>query len=531
MLSANALHLGTWVDGLRPVRAALLKPLAAVFLQAPSAERREVAALVLADYAADRPELLAELLPAADERQFAILLPKLEAHPNAAGLLEGELRREPAAGAGEADRVALARRQANAAAALLRLGRPEPVWPLLRFSPDPTRRSYLVQRLSPLGVEARVLAERLRAEPDATARRALILALGEYGPDQLPRALREPLTAKLLEWYRTDPDRGVHGAIDWLLRHPREGPDPRKLDWGQGKALRKIDDDLKGVAPPPGQRWQVARFGLTLALFPGPVTARLGSSPDEPGRFPYEVPHERRINRSFALATKPVTVAQWEQFRKAYPRLQHHCTEKYSPVPGGPVIAVTWYEAAMFCRWLSDQERIDENQMCYPPIAEIEKYQDGQKPLKLPDNYLARTGYRLPTEAEWEYACRAETVTGRYYGGGEELLPRYGWFVQNAHNRSYPVGQKRPNDFGLFDMHGNVWNWCQEGGRAYEPNQGGKAADDAEDHREVWDRVERVLRGGSFYNLAVVLRSAYRYGNRPTFRNDMVGLRVARTLP
>jgi formylglycine-generating enzyme required for sulfatase activity len=76
-------------------------------------------------------------------------------------------------------------------------------------------------------------------------------------------------------------------------------------------------------------------------------------------------------------------------------------------------------------------------------------------------------GYRLPTEAELEYACRAGAVTSRYYRQAEELLAEYGWYLKNSKERSWPLGGKKPNDLGLFDMHGNVWNWCQESYQGY----------------------------------------------------------------
>src|SRR5262249_42042625 len=151
----------------------------------------------------------------------------------------------------------------------------------------------------------------------------------------------------------------------------------------------------------------------------GPVVFLMGSPTAEPGHYDGESLHRRRIGRSFALAAKPVTVAQWQRFLRAHPEVRHQYTHKWSPEPGGPIITVTWYQAAQYCRWLSEQEGIPEDQMCYPSVAEIEKCKNGVRPLTLPANFLARTGYRLPTEAEWEYACRAESTTARYYGNGD----------------------------------------------------------------------------------------------------------------
>src|SRR5262249_58478902 len=111
-----------------------------------------------------------------------------------------------------------------------------------------------------------------------------------------------------------------------------------------------------------------------------------------------------------------------------------------------------------------------------PPVAEIEKCKDGKKPLKLPADYLSRTGYRLPSEAEWEYACRAGTRTSRFYGSSEEMLAQHAWYNTNAEDRTWPGGQKKPNGFGVFDALGDAYEWCQEAGKDYERGPGGKAA-------------------------------------------------------
>src|SRR5262245_49687195 len=143
-----------------------------------------------------------------------------EGLPDAFGSLEKVLSEQADAGATTEARVKLARRQANAAVALAAMGRWEKVSPLLQHVPDPTLRSYVIDRLGPGGVEAQAVLERLNPErePDVSARRALLLALGEFGADRLPGIDREALVPRLLEWYRDDPDPGIHGAAGWLLR-------------------------------------------------------------------------------------------------------------------------------------------------------------------------------------------------------------------------------------------------------------------------------------------------------------------------
>jgi formylglycine-generating enzyme required for sulfatase activity len=150
----------------------------------------------------------------------------------------------------------------------------------------------------------------------------------------------------------------------------------------------------------------------------------------------------------------------------------------------------------------------------------------------LKKNYLGLCGYRLPTEAEMEYACRAGAETSRYYGESEELLSEYGWYAKNSQDRAWPVGVKKPNDLGFFDMHGNVWNWCQDSYQGdYAVSKEGKVMEDEEGSLPIVPTIGRAWRGGSYNNLPIILRSATRGKKVPTERINDVGFRPARTLP
>ncbi len=411
----------------------------------------------------------------------------------------------------ETGRDTLAKRQAQAAVALLQLGRPEQVWPLLQHRPDPRLRTYLIHRLSPLGTDPQALVQRLEEEGEVSIRRALLLCLGEFGEDKLPAAARPPLVAKLLQLYREDPDPGIHGAAEWLLQQ-----------WGHAAEVGQIDRDLAGQ-PADTRRWYVNQQGQTLVRIPGPVEFLMGSPGQEPDRRSDERLHRRRIGHSFAIATKEVTVRQFKEFLRANPSVRHNYTARYSPDDDGPIISVIWFEAAQYCRWLSEQEGVPETEMCYPPVTDIK---DGMKPIP---GYLSKTGYRLPTEAEWEYACRAGAATSRAYGLSVDLLGSYAWYFLNAQERAWPVGRLKPNDLGLFDVYGNVWEWTQDRSQAYGTG-GGQIVEDKEDIQNILDQNLRVLRGGAFTYQASLARSAYRnHPYRPSNRVSDVGLRPART--
>jgi serine/threonine protein kinase/formylglycine-generating enzyme required for sulfatase activity len=436
----------------------------------------------------------------------------------------------------EHERDRRGQRRANAAVALLLLRRPEHAWPVWRHSPHPDARTYLLHWAGPLGIDVRVLLERLAVEKDNSARQALILALGEYTAEQLPAEVRKQWTGRLLGWYRDDPDPGIHAAIDWLLRHGKDGPLPRKFVWGQAAELGKIDEASRGHVrnalrgnATQGWGWYVNGQGQTMVLL-GPGEFVMGSPLHEASRHPFELPHRQRVGRRFAIASKKVTVAQFQRFLKDRPQVKRYhnepfINERFSPDPDGPIIAVSWYEAAQYCNWLSLQKGIGEEQWCYPSIAEIEKCKKG-KPLKLPADYLSRTGYRLPSEAEWEFACRAGAASSRSYGSSVELLGQHAWHLHNAQDRTWPVGQKKPNGFGLFDMHGHTFEWCQEGAASYEVRAGGRAA---EDKRDITDKFSRKWRGGSFLNLPTEVRCALRAGNFPAICSGNCGFRLART--
>jgi formylglycine-generating enzyme required for sulfatase activity len=498
---------------------------------------------ILADYAADDPQVLADLLMDGDEKQFAVIYAKFKDQgEKGLVLLTGEIDKKLPADLPSSDekREKLAKRQANAAVALLRLGQPEKVWPLLKRNPpdDPRVRSYLIHRLSPLGADAGAIIKRLDEEPDVTIRRVLFLSLGEFSEEQLSTEARTSLLPKLKEIYGNEADPGLHASVEWLLRQWKRDDWLKQVnkEWakdteGRAKRIESLQQLVKKDREKTPPQWYVNGEGQTMVVIPGPVEFLMGSPPTEEGRSVVESQHKRRIGRTFALAAKSVTVREFRRFLKAN-KLEAWfegggqfapLMKSYSPDEHGPIILVDWYKAAAYCNWLSKQEGIPEDQWCY------ETNPQGQV-TALKAKYLSLQGYRLPTEAEWEYACRAGAVTSRYYGETEELLPRYGWYLKNAGERTRPVGSKKPNDLGLFDLHGNVNTWCLESYQGdYPASKDGEGIEDKEGELSIKSTAYRVWRGGSFYIQASVVRSASRYRSVPSNRSLHVGFRPART--
>jgi formylglycine-generating enzyme required for sulfatase activity len=398
---------------------------------------------------------------------------------------------------------------------------------LFTHSPDPRLRSYLLHRLVPYGVDPMSILTRLQSETEVSRRRALILGVGEYARAKLLTSEQQStLIADLARRYADDPDPGVHGASEWSLRQ-----------FGATDEIAKVRAAYSTGAPVGDRRWYLTKTDTAPSSSgpSAPVTSLtfvllqadeflMGSPVTESERYGgptgrSEIRHPRRIQRTIAIGAHEVTVAQFQAFR-----VQHAFNRTYSREQDAPANTITWYDAAAYCNWLSEQEGIPKDQWCYDPS---QPFADG---MTLYPDYMRRTGYRLPTEAEWEYACRAGATTARYFGETEELLGAYAWYAKNSDNKwMLPVGSLKPNDHGLFDMQGNAYEWCQEVSFYYRKDR--EWLTDKEQAGKLNNSQSRVVRGGSFLPSATVVRSANRNSNQPDNRANADGFRVARTYP
>ena len=542
LVTVNPAFLGTWLESLRPVRTRLRIPLTAIFRDDTRSETEHILATsILVDYAADDPDLLADLLMDADPKAFASLFLVAQHHlEKVLPILRDELDKSPTRGIrlDEGSKDRLAERQARAAVAMIRMGKDDVIWPRLRHSVDPQLRSFIINWLSPLGVNANVvvaefgeleslatrhspLAARkmdgILFDPETSARRALILALGSFKSEDMSPQELQRLSTKLMRILRDDPDAGIHGAVEWTLRQ-----------WRQQEKFKEAIAD-RALDGRRDRRWFVNSQGQAFAVVDGPDEFQMGSPDSEPERSADTEPVRRiAIPRRYAIATKEVTIEQFQKFVESDNEkfdMPTGTLKQHSPSQDGPWLGATWYAAVAYCNWLSQQEGLTEDQWCYVP-KKGGSYDEG---MTIPANFAKRKGYRLPTEAEWEYACRAGAATSRYYGSSEKLLRHYSCYQQNSGDKALPCGSLLPNDLGLFDMLGNAFEWTQDHNSPERPIVNEVLQDISTKDETLVNELFRLFRGGAFDTSSSVLRSAYRAGEHPTYSSFDCGFRIART--
>jgi formylglycine-generating enzyme required for sulfatase activity len=335
-------------------------------------------------------------------------------------------------------------------------------------------------------------------QSDAALRSGLCLGIGGIPSGQLTEAERKAWKRVLTQRYETAPDGGTHSAAGWALRQ-----------WGIAAPALPATSQ-----PSEGRHWLVNSLGMTLLkINPGEFVRK----DQTPGAQEQTV----QLTRAFFLSDREINVGQFEQFISdaEYPEAEKPgkwpgVDAPISPTPDHPVQQVNWYDAVLFCNWLSRKEG---RTACYERTGKMEKTRNVEhEAWRL---VADATGYRLPTEAEWEYACRAGTTTEFASGSDKELLRKYAEYYAN---HAAAGGSKLPNGWGLFDMHGNVWEWCWDG---YEKYASKSPAVDPTGAPEV---PGRVIRGGGWSNAADYARASYLSWYSSANGSSNLGFRVAR---
>ena len=270
--------------------------------------------------------------------------------------------------------------------------------------------------------------------------------------------------------------------------------------WRMGRDAAPVFEDAQHL---PAKPQRVRDGPLVMMALPGGMF-RMGSpDADDMAYYTEKPPHTVTVS-GFRIGVTPVTAGLYHEVMQRAPppddRLQL------------PVVEISWDDAIQFCNALSEREGY---QPCYRQVRR-----------RWVCDWRA-DGYRLPTEAEWEYACRAGTETRYFFGDDSGKLDEYAWFDGNSGYRLQEVAQKAPNPWGLYDMHGNVWEWCWDYYKVYSLMR----VRNFDDFRQFVKPEYRVLRGGSFFYSPEFLRSAARDWCEPEGRSRNVGFRCVRVPP
>jgi len=539
LLDMSPREFGEWSDLLRPGLDDLSACLQSVYEHSEATEQQRLYAVdLLTQVFAGQTDKLFELIQQARPAEFALIKRRLGNQLDAVvALAETRLRLSVSELPTETEEI---RRLSRVGILLAHHGRFEwLVEPMMNVR-DPRLCSQVVYDLPRYGVPVDKVWAFTTVQQNAVLRFSLLSCLAGYPAKQWPPALLEEATTLLKEWYIHDSDPGIHAICSLILRRLYDSHDkplpPIASKLPPALQSRPEQEIQRAEAGEVECKWFVNHQNQTFVIVDAGEFI-MGSPEAETDRDSDEQQHRRLIDRRFAIAATEVTRRDFLKFRPDFPYFgQGDPNDLERPLSG-----IDWYTAASYCNWLSEQEGIPRQQWCYEPNA------DGQYAagMRLVRDSLNRVGYRLPTESEWEFACRAGSITSRYYGDSEELLASYAWYSPIAKDHSHPVAKLLPNRLGLFDPLGNVYEWCHDLHTRYPPpleagtpetvtledSQLASCADYLSEEQSTDDTQRRCLRGGSFDYSARHCRSAYRTNDLLDFVVSNDGFRPARTLP
>jgi formylglycine-generating enzyme required for sulfatase activity len=345
----------------------------------------------------------------------------------------------------------------------------------------------------------------------------MILGLGEHPLDQLPSAERDDLLKTLATMYAEHPSRTIHSAVGWLLRR-----------WGQDESVCAVEEKELAYDATGAREWYVIQVEPPVefnSLPKGPIKQEEGSfdlmAPIyftmlvyPGGEFEMGDPGKQQrksVPGPFAVSDREVTWRQFSAVDDDRHRKQWENQFQQHLHPDEPVFGVSWFEPVNYCRWLTESKMPGEKNQCYAKKDLSGSDVKDKGWVSFPNNTdwpmnPKLPGFRLLTEAEWEYFARGGMETRYSFGSSESLLAEYGWFSDNSAKWSHRTRELRPSVAGVFDIHGNLVEWVDD-----------------------WDMkgTNRVSRGGSWQSVAAFCESAYRYGRTPGDRDGGLGFRLA----
>jgi serine/threonine protein kinase len=569
----NEVEMADWIRCIIPIREQL-KPMLVDSFRSHDDGQQPVstkAASVIVRLFQDQPELIASLVPDSTPEQLPYLIGALKSNAAVATeLLDSDDLSSPGI--------------ANRAISLVQLGLVEK-WDTLQNSNDRSAAAEMIARIGPASTPFELVFGQISKwksiEPSVLA--GMLLSLGEFRSNQILQSQKKAIQPAILEIFSSHPDSYVHSSARWILQH-----------WEFEDELIAAEKKLRKSSPDPDKNWHVDLSGNTFAIF-GPVDQfEMGLKPDESGivlDVNNEPLHQKQLPRRFGICIHEVTIrdfeqyessvaeilkirvakldAAFEQFKKSEPtaigegekvsdqdakaikefrskskqfqraidRLGHKIKNidrlqkrRQSADRSSPVSDVDFYSSLGFCRWLSEQNKTE---FSLPKIETIIEAYDGLSDFYIGNQEIDRKGYRLPTASEWEYACRYQTQTAFPFGSQTRLAKHYAWFANNSDAKLHSVGSLKPNHAGMFDMLGNVSEWCLDWYDEKLPSLKGLErayyVDFGPEFGKQRQSLNREYRGGSYLDEITRVRSSKRFFDRPNHGQPRLGFRIART--
>jgi serine/threonine protein kinase/formylglycine-generating enzyme required for sulfatase activity len=375
---------------------------------------------------------------------------------------------------------------------------------VLALAEDPASRTAFIHGFGAWHGRLGSLPGLLTRSHDSAFQSGICAALGLMDASTLSETERDALGEVLQRLYSESPDGGVHSAAGWALRQ-----------WN-----RKLPALQASQKAPAGRGWFMNRHGMTLVKVK-PGTFTMGDPDPE---LKDSTPHQVTLTRPMFMSDREVTFDLFRTFLedRDYPAEKKPGNwkdpQKRLKLSGEhPVNSVSWVDAVLFCNWLSYAEG---RQPCYVRTSPGPEDRVQKGPGEVWTCDFQADGYRLPTGAEWEHACRSMTTTAYSFGNDPKHLPSYAYFNLSSEGHSWPGATKLPNAWGLFDMHGNVAEWCWDW-------HGKAASERSKDPQGPISGVDRLTRGGDYFNDAERTRSGRRSDRlAPTQHLPIVGFRV-----
>ena len=502
---------------LRPIANRLRTPLFQQFIdneQPESQVKAANAANALLDFYGNDQQLIGQLICEANPAQHALLRPTVASSTEAAAVWKSYVdNAAPNDLEFPDDEITIGKRRAKAAINLILSGLPLDAVKAFHDSRDVETISQFVHYCKALQVRPRQLIDIMRLPSlESHAKITILYALGEFSREELSPGVSVDETEQIIRefngMFAEAKASGIHSTVGWLLRQ-----------W-------QVDADLPLVRRAYDRtdefEWFTQSFrknaeaDFTFVIFrpdadATPPSQEIGES-EKPAAL---------IDLPFAISDREVTIAQWTEFRDSPKKKFQKYPQLYEPLrrptTAHPAAGADWFTAIEYCRWLTLELGMNDDDQCYPDPRgytklDLKQIFAGTKDWPCD---ISKRGIRLPLEAEWEHACRSGTNTTFSFGSDRELAGGYALFFDNSQEVSHPCGSRKPNFRGLFDMHGNLLEWCQDSGNQDDPDF----------------RTLKIQRGGSHNNRLRNLGSAFKVRSDVSWRRRHCGFRVARSLP